>query len=276
MVSSYKVLLINDDADYAISIIQKGISKDLAIEFTKSLDEAIKILSIEKTISAVILDDYGLISKDGDITDAFASNAIMEIRNCRPDILLLCITTEKYNEFNTLRGLGVKIFKRDEGHIDELVKFLRNEIERLPIIRLRSSYKDIFESLDIVYPNSKDQQIFESLLGNIEVKDNEAILKNLFAIRMLIEKGLLNLYSTSPNYSFKEKGSLYKLVDSIPSRHFHDIYKMKIKELYRFCSKIAVHEDKDCLSIPLTQYTNKRCTYELLELIYYMIYTTRN
>lgn len=270
------MLMINDDLIYAQGVQEKAKTSNILIEYAPSLEEGIKLLLSTRKFVAVILDDIGLVYNSDEVTDAFASKAVMEIRNNRPDILLLCITTEKFNEFKVLRGLGVAVFRRDENHISELIKFLQAEISRLPILKLREQHKDIFKSIEVVFPSFRDQHLFESLLEKEEVIERETIVKNLFSVRILLEKALLNLYADSSNLTLKEKGSLYRLIDSIPSRYFHDIYKMKIKELYRFCSKVAIHEDKECGSIPITKYTNKRCTYELLEILYYMISSAKN
>ena len=243
MAKPIRILLSDDDENYFNDLQQDANRHNLIIEYARTANIGIKMLKESpRKYGGAIIDVNGLIDEDQTVDSAnHVTYAIVEFKKICPNLPMVIATNDSQKK-GELLGLGVDkiydqeipvFYKPDSDGVDQMFKFLKENANKLPQIKIQNEFSDVFEIFDKDYLNFESR---ERLLTCIELrgKGDEAIRNNMISFRHLLSdifKAMANKRDVIPQellkpqvkigdiISYLPRSGLYGSIKSLPDRY---------------------------------------------------------
>jgi hypothetical protein len=195
MAKPIRILLSDDDENYFNDLQQDANRHNLIIEHARTANAGIKMLEESpRKYGGAIIDVNGLIDEDQTVDSAnHVTYAIVEFKKICPNLPMVIATNDSQQQKSVL-DLGVDkiydqeipvFYKPESEKVEEMFKFLKEQANKLPQIKIQNEFSDVFEIFDKDYLNFESR---ERLLTCIELRGKgiEAIKNNMISFRHLL------------------------------------------------------------------------------------------
>ena len=195
MAKPIRILLSDDDENYFNDLQQDANRHNLIIEHARTANAGIKMLKESpRKYGGAIIDVNGLIDEDQTVDSAnHVTYAIVEFKKICPNLPMVIATNDSQQQKSVL-DLGVDkiydqeipvFYKPESEKVEEMFKFLKENANKLPQIKIQNEFSDVFEIFDKDYLNFESR---ERLLTCIELRGKgiESIKNNIISFRHLL------------------------------------------------------------------------------------------
>ncbi len=188
----YKFLVIDDDESYiedSLNIYAQD--KRIKLLYASNLEDGIEIFKDGYGFHGVILDVICLKTRDQEIPDnSFITAALTYFNNKANALPVVALTGEPdETEVGRLKGLfqgTMEVFTKANDE-EKLLAFLKQEADKLPQVKLRKQYKNIFDIVEKCLGSDAEKEL-EQCLSDLSHTELPKIKGSLVNIRSLLEK----------------------------------------------------------------------------------------
>ncbi len=276
MTRQIKIAIIDDDTDYASTLVEEALEFGFRLLIFNNLDEGIVALESDRGIKAVILDSRCPIYEDqnpGTAKSSFIFQAIqrlVDIEHLHNRYVPYCLNTETPDEFKEdLEGIA-PVFKKTHDH-ERMFLFLQGEVDLLPETALIKRHDDVFEFFDR-FLSPEDEELLLALLTGRHDEDFASVVTGLNRIRRL-EESLFDVIAAYflkidpmqiPSFNMsRTKNIILRLRKSMQMPlHLYDF----AMDIYTLTSKYGAHKDTSPDLYRPGRYTVNSLIYSFFEL----------
>lgn len=185
------ILIIDDDAGFAVQLAGEARQYRLLAQIAGNLEEGMSMLEKSPRVMALVLDDHCLLGP-GDLPSEasarFLIKAMDQINRVELEQdrhLPFCICSKTPDRWAEMFEGTAAVFSRNGRH-GAMFESLRQQIENLPVTRLIEKFDDVFVFLD-QYGGSGEYDLVVQLMAQLQKTDASAIATNLAMLRRLLE-----------------------------------------------------------------------------------------
>jgi hypothetical protein len=193
----FDVLMIDDDIDNYYALKNYSVEKNIVLQYARTLEEGMEILTNNSRILGVILDGKGIIKKNGYSSEAsvsFVHESISRIKLLEEKskkMYSLCVLTAWYDNLkDSLEPRGIKLFDKKKLALqkqlkDELFDFFVEGVNTSVEFYLRKKFETIFNLFDHKIISKDADNIFMNCC--IAMEKANAVTADFNGIRQLFE-----------------------------------------------------------------------------------------
>ncbi len=281
-----QVLMIDDDAAFAASFINRARRYQVLITCKSNFQEGFEELLQNNKYQSVILDGKAPMlptQPKGTEAENFVHEAITklkEIEIIHQRLVPFCVHTAWFVQLEPSLRNRARIYDKkktalDDDLMEEMFEFLRDKIDELEETKTKQRYPDIFEFSER-YLDAEDNGLLLNILASKLVPKREVLLERLAFVRR-IEESVLNVFC---KYSLNEDPLLYGLDGQSRTKDLINLIKVKKLAplhvsfftyiIYTTQSLAVQHkapESSEFYNYPLTVYTVQTFINALLDII---------
>ncbi len=228
-----QILMIDDDLDFANSIMNRARRFQVLITNKTNLKEGFEELISNNKYQALILDGKAPINPEqakGTEAENFVHEALTklkEIELVHQRLVPFCVHTAWYVQLEaSLRGRAQVYDKKktalDDNLMEEMFNGLRDKIDDLEETKIKLRYPDIFEFAER-FLDAEDNGLLINVLNSKLTPKREVLLERLAFIRRL-EESVLNVFC---KYYLGEDPILYGLDGQSRTKDLINLIKVK-------------------------------------------------
>lgn len=277
-----KVLLVDDDNDYAQSLREYGARENIDILHAQTLVEMQEFLpTVASGISAIILDIKGMITPDDEFDDeGFLARAITYLDKeyyTKPRVILTG-DVEGYKYVEKYRK-EEKIYRKGNSSEIELFTYIKDIHKNLDEIVIMKEYEEIFEIFEKdLLDNSRKEELIQ-IIKNINSNDSTTVKNSLARIRDIQEDIFSEINSVNKailpdQNALNERGEIafrksHKYLVNQATAKFPQFISESTITTYKIGCEYGVHTTNSTNSDSLkpTKYTVRNALYSLFDFI---------
>ena len=291
MKNNLKVLFVDDNKEYGKLLKITAEEYDIDLECKTNLEEMINYLSINKfNIGGIILDIKCKKTPNSPEDESFIGAALtfLQANEELKYIPRVILTGDKNGYFKSVGKIfsDETLFHKDFQEFDKLFTCLKEKAEHLASLKLRDTYKDIFNIFEKDYLDIEIENHVFILLNNKDKNELTEIIKNLGLIRTIQEKILQTLNKKDknvlPNNCFKLNKDLkfwdaHKHLSGNKTKdnnykpktisYYSGIIETFSETIYKVSSDNGAHSPYENPDYYPTKYTDQSLTFALMDLL---------
>lgn len=268
------VLIIDDDNPPFVEGLQRNANPyRIRLEHVTNLEDGLLKLQErgEKYFVGVILDVICLKDRKQEIPDpSFISKAMEEFNRRAPSLSKVIITGEptRAESLKPIFAGNTHVYHKSNDQIEEMLKYLVSQSEKLPRQIFAKKYPEIFSIFDAGYLGPTEEQALVLCLEKMssfeptDISDNLARLRRLHEVIFLALKN--NCHGIDPSCSSRD--AMRHLFDK--NRDGYCMIADKFAwAIYTVASDYGSHASSRRPEYPPTKYTVQALTFAMLDLL---------